>query len=279
MAKRLLPNGQCWCGCGQQIDLGSFFAPGHDKRAEARLIMEVFGGVPQFLVAFGYGPDGAKGALTSSAAELARWLAGTRHGTFGRLAIEYPNVRQPGGPLIRTAFEIELPGPPNISDGIVLFLRQPGGLFAVPFVDIEAVYKDMDRWVFRISGALNREGHTWTYTPIGEPVDREGARRPVHVRCTVPDLRKGETSQTHDLILDRVAAEPDGSVQFRVLEPDGVRPCRASNITGRPLFEAIQTHGVRLDGSEATWNLRSSMADSGADGQLVLFLTPTAPTR
>jgi len=57
---RLLPTGECWCGCKTPVDLGSFFAAGHDKRAEARVIMEVFGGVPQFLAAFGRVPESAK---------------------------------------------------------------------------------------------------------------------------------------------------------------------------------------------------------------------------
>lgn len=58
---RLIPTGKCWCGCGQDVDLGSFFAPGHDKRAEARVVMEEFGGVPQFLAAFGRAPVDAVG--------------------------------------------------------------------------------------------------------------------------------------------------------------------------------------------------------------------------
>jgi hypothetical protein len=55
---RLLPTGQCWCGCGQQIGLGSFFAPGHDKIAESAVILSEYGGVPEFLVEHGYGPSG-----------------------------------------------------------------------------------------------------------------------------------------------------------------------------------------------------------------------------
>ena len=31
---RVLPTGECWCGCGVEVGLGSFFAPGHDKVAE-----------------------------------------------------------------------------------------------------------------------------------------------------------------------------------------------------------------------------------------------------
>jgi hypothetical protein len=62
-AKRLLPTGTCWCGCGAETKRGSFFATGHDKRAESAVILAEYGNVPSFLVAHGYGPDGPKNAL------------------------------------------------------------------------------------------------------------------------------------------------------------------------------------------------------------------------
>jgi len=55
---RLLPTGECWCGCTQETPIGSFFAPGHDKRAEGRVIVEVYGDVVQFLSEHGYAPGG-----------------------------------------------------------------------------------------------------------------------------------------------------------------------------------------------------------------------------
>ena len=58
MNSRLLPTGQCWCGCGQDATRGSFFLPGHDKKAESAVIMTEYGGVPEFLTQHGYGPDG-----------------------------------------------------------------------------------------------------------------------------------------------------------------------------------------------------------------------------
>lgn len=67
---RLLPTGRCWCGCGAEVDLGSFFAAGHDKRAEARVIMEIFGGVPQFLAAFGRAPEHARLMDSSSTHDM-----------------------------------------------------------------------------------------------------------------------------------------------------------------------------------------------------------------
>jgi len=55
---RLLPTGDCWCGCGTEVGLGSFFAPGHDKIAEAAVIHLKYGSIPQFLVDHGFGPGG-----------------------------------------------------------------------------------------------------------------------------------------------------------------------------------------------------------------------------
>ncbi len=54
---RLMPTGKCWCGCGAETPVGSFFAPGHDKRAEAALIKKKYGSVAEFVAWHGYGPD------------------------------------------------------------------------------------------------------------------------------------------------------------------------------------------------------------------------------
>jgi hypothetical protein len=52
------PVGRCYCGCGTELsDPRGFFVSGHDKRAEARVIRERYGNVPNFLKAHGYGPD------------------------------------------------------------------------------------------------------------------------------------------------------------------------------------------------------------------------------
>ncbi len=69
-SSRPLPTGTCWCGCGEATPVGSFFAQGHDKRAESAVILTQFGGVPQFLLAFGFGPGGR-----SARAELDHWRA------------------------------------------------------------------------------------------------------------------------------------------------------------------------------------------------------------
>jgi hypothetical protein len=61
---RVFPTGQCWCGCGETTPPTSFFAQGHDKRAEARVVKEIYGGVAEFLTAHGYGPDGRDPEMT-----------------------------------------------------------------------------------------------------------------------------------------------------------------------------------------------------------------------
>jgi len=55
---RLIPTGNCWCGCGQETGIGSFFLSGHDKVAESAVILVKYGGVPEFLVQHGFGPGG-----------------------------------------------------------------------------------------------------------------------------------------------------------------------------------------------------------------------------
>ena len=56
--KRLLRTGECWCGCGAETAIGSFFLLGHDKTAESAVISAEYGGVPKFRVHHGYGPEG-----------------------------------------------------------------------------------------------------------------------------------------------------------------------------------------------------------------------------
>lgn len=58
MTTRLLPTGECWCGCGHEVTRGSFFLPGHDKKAESAIILVEYGGVPEFLDKHGYAPGG-----------------------------------------------------------------------------------------------------------------------------------------------------------------------------------------------------------------------------
>ena len=70
--KRLIPTGDCWCGCGQEAVLGKFFRSGHDKVAEAAVIRLEYGNVPQFLVDHGFGPGGRNPRVESEAAREAK---------------------------------------------------------------------------------------------------------------------------------------------------------------------------------------------------------------
>jgi hypothetical protein len=58
---RLLPTGECWCGCGSETTRdGSFFLPGHDRYAEAAVIrLRYDGKVARFIVEHGFGPGGS----------------------------------------------------------------------------------------------------------------------------------------------------------------------------------------------------------------------------
>jgi hypothetical protein len=72
VSDRLIPTGFCWCGCGTETGIGSFFTRGHDKIAEAALIAAEYGGtVPHFLAAHKYGPDRS---VTDAAVEKGGWV-------------------------------------------------------------------------------------------------------------------------------------------------------------------------------------------------------------
>ena len=64
MIPRLLPTGECWCGCGDEARRGSFFRAGHDKKAESAIILVEYGGVPEFLAKHGYSPGGKNPVAT-----------------------------------------------------------------------------------------------------------------------------------------------------------------------------------------------------------------------
>jgi hypothetical protein len=68
MQSRLMPTGECWCGCNESTPVGSFFRSGHDKVAESAVILTRYGGVPEFLVKHGFGPRGK-----NPRKELERW--------------------------------------------------------------------------------------------------------------------------------------------------------------------------------------------------------------
>lgn len=65
---RLLPTGECWCGCTTVTPEGNFFHPGHDKTAESAVIAVRYGSVAEFLVDHHFGPGGR-----NPKRELAEW--------------------------------------------------------------------------------------------------------------------------------------------------------------------------------------------------------------
>ncbi len=48
-------TGYCYCGCGDRTR--SYFAQGHDRRAESMLIEMVFGSLAQMIEHYGFGPN------------------------------------------------------------------------------------------------------------------------------------------------------------------------------------------------------------------------------
>lgn len=68
---RLLPTGDCWCGCGEEVAVGAFFARGHDKVAEAALLAARYeGSVAQLLRRHGYD---AVHSVTADAVNSGMW--------------------------------------------------------------------------------------------------------------------------------------------------------------------------------------------------------------
>lgn len=68
---RLLPTGNCWCGCGREVGLGKFFAQGHDKVAESALMAVRYeASVPRLLAEHGFGPDKS---VTEAAVNKGGW--------------------------------------------------------------------------------------------------------------------------------------------------------------------------------------------------------------
>jgi hypothetical protein len=56
-AARVLPTGECWCGCEAEVPRGKFFVPGHDRKADTMVVKMEYGGVAEFLAAKGFAPD------------------------------------------------------------------------------------------------------------------------------------------------------------------------------------------------------------------------------
>ncbi|MGW3196728.1 hypothetical protein ACWDBD_19465 [Streptomyces sp. NPDC001118] len=70
--KRLVPTGECFCGCGAEAEIGRWFVRDHDNTAAAAL-RAVEGGLslPQRLVEAGFGPERS---VVQEAVERAGWV-------------------------------------------------------------------------------------------------------------------------------------------------------------------------------------------------------------
>ena len=89
---RLIPTGTRWCGCGKETSLGSFFAQGHDKIAEAALMASEYGSqVAQLLHKHGYGPDRP---VVDEVVRSGRWEACTATGCWYKGAPESVRVHR-----------------------------------------------------------------------------------------------------------------------------------------------------------------------------------------
>ncbi|TLQ39190.1 hypothetical protein [Streptomyces marianii] len=68
---RLVPTGNCFCGCGGEAEIGRWFVAGHDITAAAALRAVQGESLPQRLVRAGYGPDRS---VVQEAVEQAGWV-------------------------------------------------------------------------------------------------------------------------------------------------------------------------------------------------------------
>ena len=90
--KQVQPRGICYCGCGKSVGHGKFFAPGHDKTAEAAfLAIHHNGSVAQMLHAHGYGP-GDDVSVSKAAVDKGVWVNCPRGGCRYRGTQESVNI-------------------------------------------------------------------------------------------------------------------------------------------------------------------------------------------
>ncbi|MFF9436685.1 hypothetical protein ACF1BP_23465 [Streptomyces sp. NPDC014735] len=110
--KRLLPTGDCFCGCGGEAGIGRWFVFGHDITA-AGALRAVEGGLslPQRLVEAGFGPERS---VVQEAVESAGWVRCERCAYAGTPAGLAAHLR--GGGCDGAGEEPEGPGVP--ADGL-----------------------------------------------------------------------------------------------------------------------------------------------------------------
>lgn len=170
MNERLIPTGSCWCGCRQPTARGSFFFTGHDKRAESAVIMAEFGGVPEFLHAFGYGPEGKNPRATRPVSKLRALFEKLSNFVTTRVALEYRDLETPTGPLKRTDFTVQPIGAYLDRGSAVFNVPTVGPSQAVVFVplcDLESIHQDAKGQVVRVRGGLAVNGTSVEYVAIG----------------------------------------------------------------------------------------------------------------
>ena len=105
---RVFPTGKCFCGCGEATEGTSYFIAGHDKRAEAKVVKEVYGSVVAFLAAHGYGPEGRDSTPaiqqdtdTKGLQLLEKWSKEDFGVPRVHVALEVLNMEDRGGPRTR----------------------------------------------------------------------------------------------------------------------------------------------------------------------------------
>ncbi|GLF98027.1 hypothetical protein [Streptomyces yaizuensis] len=108
---RLVPTGDCFCGCGGEAEIGRWFVRGHDITAAAALRALEGMKLPRRLVSLGFGPERS---VVQAAVGEAGWVrcAGCAYvGTPANLA----SHTRAGS--CATAGERQLSGPPDRSPG------------------------------------------------------------------------------------------------------------------------------------------------------------------
>ncbi len=149
--RRLLPTGECWCGCGAEVALGKFFLSGHDKKAEAKVILNEYGGVPQFISHHGYGPINPR--AESIGESPVQYVPDETHpkNTLNDLSakqwipetISVWNQQGLGAKHPDTKIERLHPAPFSFTDvaRLIRFFTKHGGLVLDPFVGVGSTLK------------------------------------------------------------------------------------------------------------------------------------------
>jgi len=271
--RKLVPTGKCWCGCATPIDLGSFFAPGHDKRAEAKVIMEVFGGVPQFVAAFGYAPDdvGAE-AGTMSWIDVAMRLKGIPEPQRQSLRLEYSSP-DGSGRLQCSQRDVFL-DPVALEDGAAAFTEHDHGLgtIRIPFVDISAVYKGNGRWIVRIAGTFEKRREFVEYVPLARDELGKVARATLRLMELGP-LKKAAMEAWKRLGFDHApalwvesasATESDLTRGF-VSSRDFEAAVAALSFDDRVLTQRCEELKTRLEAADSAWFAARQGLRAGGD--------------